>query len=290
MDGVPVKISDNGSMFQHISIRDIVEAGALALVVAFVLKIFFIEMFQIPTASMENTLKIGDFIVVNKIAYSLGLPHKIPFTNIDIPFSARLTVHSIERNDIIVFDFPGEKNEIHSSIYQRFVKRVIGISADTVRISHDDVWVNQKRQKFPAQSKTTELKLSALGQDSRIFQLFQGNASNIQQFIVPKKGQIVEIDTANIESWRIFIEREGSSVEISNQQIFIDKNQVSQYIIRKNYYFVLGDNRANSHDSRFWGFVPEDKIIGKAAFIYWSFGEKNGVNGIRWDRICSLIN
>ncbi|MBK9247697.1 MAG: S26 family signal peptidase [Ignavibacteria bacterium] len=85
--------------------------------------------------------------------------------------------------------------------------------------------------------------------------------------------------------YRHIIEREGSTIEISHSIIIINGSVSSTYTVQDNYYYVLGDNRRDSYDSRYWGFVPEVNIIGKPLLIYWSSELQSMVKGIRWERI-----
>lgn len=276
---------------EGITPRDVAEALVFALIVAFLLKLFFIEMFHIPSRSMNSTLLPGDQIVVNKTAYSFGLPRTIPFTSIELPFRARINYRSVELFDIIIFDFPGERDEAVPLHPQRYVKRVVARPGDTLRIRRDTVYVNDLPLIFPNEAGSIGYGYSPRRRSSQLYPLFQpGNPSNIRPVVVPKEGDIIELDGRNIGKWRTFIEREGNVVDVRNRIVYINGTPAASYIVRDNYYFVMGDNRANSHDSRFWGFVPESNIIGEALMVYWSNGEKpSGDFGIRWDRVGHLI-
>ena len=110
--------------------------------------------------------------------------------------------------------------------------------------------------------------------------------------VVPKRGDLVNIDSASYFRWRVFVEREGHTAQYNAGTVFIDGAATSKYRVQRDYYFVLGDNRDNSMDSRYWGFVPDDHLIGEALFVYWSWNPEISVSGIsdkistiRWDRI-----
>jgi signal peptidase I len=91
--------------------------------------------------------------------------------------------------------------------------------------------------------------------------------------------------------WRVITVYEHNKLDTINGKVFINGKERFSYTFRQNYYVMLGDNRPNSIDSRYWGFVPEDHIIGKAQLIVFSYGEKaNGEKGVRWNRIFKLIN
>jgi len=117
------------------------------------------------------------------------------------------------------------------------------------------------------------------------------NTDNYGPIIIPKKGSNVSINTNNLYLYKDVIERyEGNSIKIINDTIYINNKITNSYTFKMNYYFMVGDNRHNSADSRFWGFVPEDHIVGKALFIWMSW-DKNakGLNKIRWERLFTRV-
>jgi len=101
----------------------------------------------------------------------------------------------------------------------------------------------------------------------------------------------------NIHAWNIFIRREGHSVNIQNGIIYIDGKETNQYIVEQDYVFGMGDNRDNSLDSRFWGFIPVKSIVGSPLIVYWSWdpdisllniGRK--LSTVRWNRLGTLVH
>ena len=109
---------------------------------------------------------------------------------------------------------------------------------------------------------------------------------NLGNLWVPKRGETITLTEDILPLYRRIIEKyEGHTLEVDNGQIYIDGNKADSYTFAMDYYWMMGDNRHNSADSRFWGFVPEDHIVGKASFIAFSTGE----DGIRWSRIFSKI-
>ncbi len=108
---------------------------------------------------------------------------------------------------------------------------------------------------------------------------------------IPKKGATVAISPKNISLYRRVITiYEGNKLEVKGDKIFINGQEASSYTFKMNYYWMMGDNRHNSEDSRVWGFVPEDHIVGKPLFIW--FSTKNGsiANGINWSRLFTGAN
>ncbi len=111
---------------------------------------------------------------------------------------------------------------------------------------------------------------------------FKWNRDNYGPITIPKKGVTVNLTPQNIALYRRIIRNyEGNTLDESNGQIIINGQPANSYTFKMNYYWMMGDNRHNSLDSRYWGFVPEDHIVGKAWFVWLSYGE----NGIRWKRL-----
>lgn len=123
-------------------------------------------------------------------------------------------------------------------------------------------------------------------------QTFQWNEDFYGPLVIPAKGMTVPMNAENIQKYESVITfYEGNkNVNIEGEQLFIDGQLVSEYTFKQNYYFMMGDNRHNSADSRFWGFVPEDHIVGKAFFIWLSLDPYKGFfSRVRWNRFFNLI-
>ena len=121
---------------------------------------------------------------------------------------------------------------------------------------------------------------------------FNWNLDNFGPLTIPAKGVTINIDTLNIEIYRRVIEiYEKNSLEIIENKIYINGKLSNRYSFQMDYYWMMGDNRHNSLDSRYWGFVPEDHIVGKALFIWMSWDKnKKGINKIRWDRLFNAVH
>lgn len=198
-------------------LRDWTEALIVAAVLALIIRTFVVQAFKIPSGSMEDTLLIGDHLLVNKFIYGTTLPFA------DGPV---LTMRDPQRGDIIVFEFPEDKDK---SYFKRrdFIKRVVGLPGDEVEIRQKHVYINGE------QYRTEE----ALFKDGT---LTAGPRDNMAAVFVPADS-----------------------------------------------YFVMGDNRDRSYDSRFWGFVQRPAIKGLAFIKYWSWDNEKFLP--RWSRIGRLI-
>ncbi|MEH6443382.1 MAG: signal peptidase I [Oceanospirillaceae bacterium] len=172
-----------------------------------VLRSFIVEPFQIPSGSMIPTLKIGDFILVNKFSYGL----RLPVINTKI-----VPINDPQRGDVVVFKFPGDPSV-------NYIKRLVGLPGDVIAYHDKIIYVNGVAQK----------------------QTFVAN-------LAP--------DTLMDESLS------GVEHQIYNTGVRIGKE--GEWTVPAGKYFVMGDNRDNSNDSRYWGFVPDSLMVGKA-FAVW---------------------
>ena len=261
---------------------------------------FLLEAYKIPTGSMENTLLPGDFILVNKAAYSISTPRTIPIFNIKLPRVELVNLAEPRRNDVIVFEFPGNIYELHSVNHENYVKRVIGEPGDLLQIIDKKVYINGEKIPAPSLALFDPSDIRMKGMEGRgIFPPGKKwNKDNYGPILIPYKGLTIDINTKNIQDWGMIIDREFNKkvVRVEGTVITINDKPVRNYKFKKNYYFVLGDNRDNSLDSRYWGFVPSDKIIGRAFLIYWSIdinktesGISNFLKSIRTERIFKTV-
>jgi signal peptidase I len=277
--------------------REFATIVAVTFLVALVLKFLVVEAYRIPTASMEQTLSIGDYVLVNKFIYGPKTPAYLPFTQIPIPVLTLPGLTDPQRGDVIVFESPVWK-EMDTSTITYYVKRCIGLPGDTVHIAHGVVSVNRRTLPLPREARVGKAYQERSDvPDPRIYP--RGTtftADNYGPVVVPKAGLLLSLSIDMIDDWRQVIEREGHTVRIVEHLVLIDGTPSEQYVVEKDYYFVLGDNRRNSLDSRFWGFVPEHLIIGKAMIVYWSSERSAGpttfgewIKGIRWERIGRIV-
>lgn len=288
------------------SVKDYVKDFVFVVTAFLVLNSLVLAAFQVPTGSMENEIMAGDFLFVNKFIYGGSTPRTIPLTNIRIPWFRVTDVlpflkwRDVQRNDVIVFEFPGERDKVRSEEFMFYLKRCVALHGDTVQIINRVVHINGTAIPFPRNVKFNSARIIPPGvPDSRIFPVGEPfNEDNWGPMVVPSKGDVIPISMANIGKWKTFIEREGHKVQVDNGgRIMIDGQVAQRYTVQRDYLFGLGDNRDNSLDCRFWGFIPTESVVGSPVIVYWSWNPdiqlfSNPIAklaSIRFNRIGSLI-
>jgi len=253
-----------------ITLRSFLTTLLIIFIAALFIKAFFFDAFEIPTSSMENTLLPGDFIIAGKAAYKISTPKEIPLLNIRIPYVDLIDTGEPVVNDLIVFDFPG--NEMLGSA--KYVKRIIACPGDSLRIVDKKLYINRIKIDLPSTLKFTESSESSTNKkDNRIFPRGSNwSRNNYGPIVIPKKNDIIKIDAGNFEKWKDLISLDSKDNVIREEGSVVTLNgwPIKEYMLTKNYYFVIGDNFDKSLDSRYFGFITDDMIVGKALFIYWS--------------------
>ena len=275
---------------------------------AFIVITFIIQNTRIPTGSMEDTILVGDFVLVNKFIYGSSSPKYIPFTEIEIPFFRLPAFKDPKPKDIVVFEYPGDRDQLFASeLGVNYVKRCIGVPGDTVEIRDKVVFVNGKEFWRPTFVKYYKgrygnfLKPVPKGvAEQRIFPKgMPWNEDNYGPLVIPKKGSTIPLNRYNVELWRTTIDREFGKrvVDLKDGTVKIEGVHVSSYTFKKDYYFMMGDNRDDSLDSRFWGLVSRDMVVGEAFIILFSWDRDipfsqlfKLLGSIRTDRILLLLH
>jgi len=246
-----------------------------ALVAALLIKSFLIETSRVPTGSMEKTILVGDFLFVNKFIYGSSSPRNIPFTNIALPYFQLPAFADPEKGDIVVFEYPGDRDQMKSTNIDNYVKRCIATPGDTIKIIDKVVFINGEETPIPPHIQYHGLyPVKKEVVDPGIFPKgARWNKDNYGPYVIPKEGDVIELSLQNIEYWRTIIDREYGKrvVSIKNGSVTIEGKPVKSYTIKKDYYFMMGDNRDDSMDSRYWGLVARDLVVGEALMIYWSW-------------------
>lgn len=225
--------------------REYAEALGTAILIALIIRAFVIEAFKIPSGSMMPTLSIGDHIFVNKFIYGL----RIPFTKIHF-----LDIREPERGDVVVFIYPVEEGK-------DFIKRIVGVPGDRIRINGKNTWINgEKLPKHP-------LEISPYPDDRRRL-LVENDKTQTIPFV------------RGWQDFEFYDERLGQIEHLVQYERHLERPAFDA-VVPPGHYFVMGDNRDNSADSREWGFVPAENIKGKAMFVWLSVDKDYG--GIRWN-------
>jgi signal peptidase I len=202
--------------------REYTEAILIALLLALLIRTFIIQAFKIPSGSMENTLLIGDHILVSKFSYGTHIPNEIPFLNIKLFDDIILSSSVPERGDIIVFKFPKDEK-------RDFIKRAIGLPGDLLQVRRQKVYINDK----------------------------------------------------------LYEDAYARHTDPASNESLVPRDDFGPVLIPEGHVFVMGDNRENSQDSRYWGFLNIKKIRGKALMIYWSWNRIE--NWIRFERFGKIL-
>lgn len=275
--------------------REFSDALIYAAIVAFFIKVFFFEAYRIPTGSMEETLLVGDFLIVTKFTYGSTTPRNIPFTDIRLPYVKLPGFKDPKAGDVVVFDYPGDRDVLQSPVVLNYIKRCVGTPGDTIQVINKQLYRNGVMVPDAPNAKRSQNTKPPGVVEPGIFPKGSGwNEDNYGPLYIPKEGDKIPINVQNYEQWKIFVEREGHDIRLDGEIVKVNGALLpnGEYTVERNYYFMMGDNRNNSADSRFWGFVSDDDIVGEALIIYWSWDPSISfleffrlMGSVRWDRI-----
>ncbi|MDQ4123343.1 MAG: signal peptidase I [Acidobacteriota bacterium] len=270
------KTQPNPNAPQKSVFREYLESFIVTLIMAFFGMTFIVQAVTVPTGSMQNTIYIGDHFLVNKFIYGPGTP---------LPF---LPMREVRRGDIVVFKYPG--NRVNPAMdrsrdlkpYEiNYIKRVIGLPGDTVEFRDNRVYING--QLLPERRLIGDTVAERGRNPDKV-------SLTVKEFEPdpPDATYTVYYETDTVEA-----EKKGISVVEGRGMNFGVAGKPS--IVPPDHYFMMGDARDNSEDSRYWGFVHRDLIIGRAMFIYWSCDQSQNDSFIgcltspRFNRIGTLI-
>lgn len=269
------------------------------MIVLFCVQLFCYTSFKIPSDSMEPALRDGDRILVNKMIKGARLFNVFSaLNNEDVAIHRMPGLGNLKRNDILVFNFPYQKNRwdsIRLDVMQYYVKRCIALPGDTLEIRSGFYKIrggkeqlgNDKAQRYLANLQNPKQHGIVVGTFPYDKQL-KWNIREFGPLPIPQKGQEVMMNRTNFLLYRQLIGWEQKKkLRFKNEQAFLGDSLISRYRFEKNYYFVSGDNMANSQDSRYWGMLPEEYIVGKATRIWYSEDKFTGTP--RWERVMKRI-
>lgn len=358
-----------------------------AVVAATIVHTYVMQPFTIPTSSLEKTLLVGDYLFVSKFHYGArtpitsvafpmvhdtipGLGIKSYFKNPHIPYFRLPGFQDVERNDIVVFNWPVDTvrqfRDVSQQHYSKpidkksnYVKRAVGLPGDSLKIVDGKIFVNNEPLNLPDRAKpqysysgttkgegfdpyalykaygitdayyydpnTHQFFIQSLSEDAYKRLKNHPNVASIKREItpagkqdpgmfpnnnkvawnrdnygplyIPKKGATVKMDLEAFALYRRIIEvYEGSEMghpnklSVNGTQVLLNGKPIDSYTFKQDYYWMMGDNRHNSEDSRFWGFVPENHIVGKPVFIWLSLDPNaSGFDKIRWKRMFTTV-
>ena len=226
------------------------------LLVVFLLRSFVAEPFKIPSSSMRPTLEVGDFILVNKFSYGLRLP---------IVEKKVVPTGDPQRGDVVVFRYPVNPS-------QDFIKRVVGLPGDTVEYRDKKLTVNGKPLPRTPDGSYSWLEGLRFETTDRFLERADAGASP--------------------HDYTIAVSAQAPAVYPQNVRSFPGRDQCDyngdgfRCRVPAGHYFMMGDNRDFSDDSRYWGFVPDDHIRGKAFFIWFNWDD---ISGLAFKRVGSGI-
>jgi len=237
-------------------LKDATLVLAAAVGAALFLRIVVLEAYRIPSRSMEPSLQAGDFLLVNKLFYA---PH---------------------RGEVVVFRTTGDPGRGEMTL----VKRCLAVPGDSVAMTEGVVWVNGVRADSPGAETPFDVGPSDLD-------------GIVRTWAIPRKGNTIHLQESSLSTWKGIVLSEGHRVAVSPLgEVLVDGKPATTYYVEHNHYFVAGDNRSDSYDSRYWGLISEDSIVGKALMVYWSWDESASTHSIlgrfaavRWRRIGMLV-
>jgi signal peptidase I len=253
--------------------REYFESFTVTLIMAIFGMTFIIQAVTVPTGSMQNTILIGDYLLVNKFIFNPG-GNPLPF----------LPMREIQRGDIIVFKYPGNKvrpemdarrNPPLQPYQLNYVKRVIGLPGETVEFRDNKVYINGEPLAEHRIIGDADDNVSALTTKE-----FEERAPEDKWSVFYSEGDMMAVQAGR------HLPRRGYEFAVQGKPMVVPENS----------FFVMGDSRDNSEDSRYWGFVPRELVIGRAMFVYWSCdrGASNGdmlgcITHPRLDRIGKFV-
>jgi|HubBroStandDraft_1064217.scaffolds.fasta_scaffold12797_5 signal peptidase I len=228
-------------------------------VIVLVVRAFVFEPFRIPSDSMMPTLLDGDFIIVNKFAYGLRLP---------VLDSKIVPIGEPKRGDVVVFHWPPDPAI-------NYIKRLVGLPGDRVRVKSDQLIINDVPIPLMDTGRYDDGCYHNMRESTEILGTHK---HQILWCVTPEDLATMPTSSCTRHIQQNYVCRE------TNPPSDFDKGDVDEIVVPAGQYLMIGDNRDNSSDGRYWGFVPEDHLVGKATRIWFNWDLKRS-GGPKWSRI-----
>lgn len=273
-------------------VKQEIKSWVLIILIALGIKQTIVASYHVPTGSMENTIMTGDFLFGNNFIYGSRTPDwiGIPYTRlgVHIPWFRLPSIKEPEQGDIVIFKYPEDQ-------YVHYVKRCVAAPGQTIEVNNKEVFVDGERYPDPKHSNYVRpTTYSEYWKDYNIFPRGAGNQDNYGPIYVPKEGDTLRIGEYPTQLLKNVVELAHHSFYIQDGKVVIDENEQDFYIVEQDYYFMMGDNRDNSLDSRFWGFVPFDLVVGRAMVVWLSINKEMPLYRftkiVRWNRFGKILS
>ncbi len=269
-----------------------VKSWTYVIIAVFFIRAGIIEAYQIPTGSMETTINVGDFLLGNKFIYGARTPDwvGIPFTRygFDIPHLRLPAFQQPESGDVVIFKFPHDP-------WTNYVKRCIAGPGDSLEIIDKVPYVNKQRFPDPKHSIIDYGNvLKREYTEPNIFPRGHGNRDQFKPLYIPKEGDIIDVGNVPPDYIYNIMTMDGHKVDFRLGNFYVDGKIRRSYVVEQDYYFMMGDNRDNSFDSRYWGLVPHKYVMGAPLILYFSWDKNEPIwkvhKKIRWWRLLHTVS
>ena len=266
----------------------------------YAIRVFALASFKVPTESMEPTIVPGDRLMVNKLAYGGRLFDLRKDSLVHGDIHRGLSISGPKRNDVVVFNMPYPDGwRMHIDFKKYFVKRCVALPGDTFVIERGRYRVrgveeelgNVKAQKRLAKLTKERQRAESVGIAMLAFPYdttLNWTIYDMGPLYLPKRGDVVEMTPQNFNNYVNVMRWEQSRQDIYMEEgvCHIGDSIITHYQFDDNYYFMCGDKCESSNDSRYWGIVPEDFIVGRVDRVWWSTKNDGRVN---WSRIWEAL-
>ena len=265
-----------------------------------VMKVFLFASFKIPTPSMAPAIMDGDHILVNKLIMGPRIYENWGFLKGEKTKMKRIRgLHKVKRNDVLVFDFPYKTNtpdKIKQGGNLFYVKRCVAIPGDTFYIKNgmykvkgvEEPLGHIKRQLELAGKKVTSFEPNIRNTFPKDTVHYPWTIKNFGPLYVPAKDDNIQIDSLSVILYKNLIEYEtDQNISVVNGLVYLGDSAIYDYTFQQDYYFMAGDLIFDSVDSRYWGLLPDDLVIGKATIIWKS--QDMITKKYRWNRFFKTV-